>query len=168
MKERTFTYKEMENLAYLAADIMTKLPFDDSRDKVAFLAEKAKEFDKRLGGKDEEVGDYDYIEELEKFEKEILGEVSDPGEDISEKFEYIRKIRKCLLERTELKLNKVFTAKEVHGLTFEFNCILMDIDSEDVFCYMSGDDEHGTIMMSDINLATIKSLYEHILPKNVH
>lgn len=81
---RTYTYKEMENAVHLAADLAEDLakiekngsyPWLDSRDKAAYFIKKAVEFEKRLGGKDEDEGNYDYIEELEKFEKEVMNEI---------------------------------------------------------------------------------------------
>lgn len=76
--EKSYTYKEMENAINLAADIYDKLagPFLCMRDKAQYLVGKAKELDARLGGKNEDEGDYDYVEELEKFEDEVVNELS--------------------------------------------------------------------------------------------
>ncbi len=77
-----YTYKEMENAVHLSADLMEKLAehddkyeFEDMRARANFLIQKAVELGKQLGGKNEEEGDYDYVEELENFEKKILDEL---------------------------------------------------------------------------------------------
>lgn len=78
----TLTDREAENLVWLSADLMNWLSqneleyrFGDSRERVSFLKEKAKLFEERLDHKDEDEGNYDYMEELAKFEKEIKDEV---------------------------------------------------------------------------------------------
>ena len=80
----TFTDREAENLVWLSADLMEWLSqdaltdrFGDSRERVSFLKQKAKQFEERLDHKDEDEGNYDYFEELAKFEKEIKDEVVD-------------------------------------------------------------------------------------------
>ena len=82
--ERTYTYKEMENAVHLASDLIDdvlKLADDDynrledMRERAEFFIDKAVELEERLGGKDEDEGDYDYVEELEKFEKEVIASI---------------------------------------------------------------------------------------------
>lgn len=77
LRQKEFTYGDMENAVYLAADLSDKLidHFDDSRGMVQFVIDKATEFEKRLGYRNEEEGNYEYLKELEKFEKEILSEL---------------------------------------------------------------------------------------------
>lgn len=81
-KVPTLTDREAENLVWLSADLMEWLSqdafeyrFGDSRERVSFLKEKAKQFEERLDYKDEDEGNYDYMDELAKFEKEIKDEV---------------------------------------------------------------------------------------------
>lgn len=76
--EESYTYMEVENAINIAADIYDKLagPFLCMRDKAEYIAEKAKALDVRLGGKNEDEGEYDYVEELEKFEDEIVKELA--------------------------------------------------------------------------------------------
>lgn len=75
--EYKFTYKEMENAVHLAADLFVNLyeKWGDMSAVASFLIEKASELDKHLGWMNEEEGNYDYVEELEKFEKKILEEL---------------------------------------------------------------------------------------------
>lgn len=75
--EFKYTYKEMENAVHLSADLFMDLyeKWGDMRAVSEFLIQKASELDKRLGGRNEDEGNYDYVEELEKFEKKILAEL---------------------------------------------------------------------------------------------
>lgn len=75
--EREYTYKEMENAVHLANDLCVDLyeKWGDMRATAEFIIQKAVELDKHLGGKNEDEGNYDYVEELEKFEKKTLAEL---------------------------------------------------------------------------------------------
>lgn len=82
--ERTYTYKEMENAVHLASDLIGDVleladddynRLEDMRERAEFFIDKAVELDKRLEGKDEDEGNYDYVEELEKFEKEVIASI---------------------------------------------------------------------------------------------
>lgn len=76
-QEKEYTYKEMENAVHLSADLFMNLyeKWGDMMSVASFLIEKASELDKNLGGRDESEGNYDYVDELEKFEKKILAEL---------------------------------------------------------------------------------------------
>lgn len=84
--EYLYTYKEMENAVHLSADIFMDLyeKWGDMRAVAEFLIQKATELDERLEGKNEDEGNYDYVEELEKFEKEIRISI-EPIKDFSTK-----------------------------------------------------------------------------------
>lgn len=81
--EKSYTYKEMENAVHLSADLFERMsekdeiiqPWDDGRERAEYIIDKAKVLEKRLGGKDEEEGNYDYYDELDKFEEEIMAEL---------------------------------------------------------------------------------------------
>ena len=83
--EKSYTYKEMENAVHLSGDLterVCELADDgknglvDMRHRAEFFIDAAVKFDKRLGGKNEEEGNYDYVEELDKFESEIMAELN--------------------------------------------------------------------------------------------
>lgn len=76
-EDSTQVYRLMENAVHLSADMYSKLESysEDMRDKAAFIIAWAKEMEHRLGGKDEDEGEYDYVEELEKIETEIQQEI---------------------------------------------------------------------------------------------
>ena len=73
----TQIYRLMENAVHLSADeyINLKNYSPDMRDKAHILIFWAKELHRRLGGKDEDEGGYDYVEELEKIEAEMDDEI---------------------------------------------------------------------------------------------
>lgn len=78
-----YTYHEMENAVHLSADLMEELSkhddkykFEDMRARADFLIQKAVELERHLGGKNEKEGNYDYVEELEKFEKKVLEDMN--------------------------------------------------------------------------------------------
>ena len=72
-----YTYKHMENAVNLSADMYLQLGnySEDMREKAAFIIGWAEELESRLGGKDEDEGGYDYVEELEKIEAEMQEEI---------------------------------------------------------------------------------------------
>ena len=75
--EYLYTYKEMENAVHLSADLFMDLyeKWGDMRAVADFLIQKATELDERLEGKNEDEGNYDYVEELEKFEDKIRSSI---------------------------------------------------------------------------------------------
>jgi len=78
-----YTYKLMEDAVHLSADLMRKLidasdkvlDWQDMRSRAEFIIRKAYELDRRLGGKNEDAGRYDYVKELDRFEKECEEEI---------------------------------------------------------------------------------------------
>ena len=75
--EYLYTHKEMENPVHLSADLFMDLyeKWGDMRAVADFLIQKATELDERLEGKNEDEGNYDYVEELEKFEDKIRSSI---------------------------------------------------------------------------------------------
>lgn len=78
------TYRLMENAVNLSAALTPKLikasekipAYEGMRERAEYIIEKAQVLEKRLDGKDEDEGKYDYIEELDKFVKECEEEIT--------------------------------------------------------------------------------------------
>ena len=72
-----YTYKHMENVVHLSADMYHQLEnySGGMKAKAAFIIGWAEELESRLDGKNEDEGDYDYVEELEKIEAEMQEEI---------------------------------------------------------------------------------------------
>lgn len=79
-REDVYTYKEMENAVHLSVDLFEKMSeaqeikqyWADGRERSGFMIGAAKDLETRLSGQDEEKGNYDYYDELEKYENELL------------------------------------------------------------------------------------------------
>lgn len=78
------TYRLMENAVNLSADLTPRLikaseripAYEGMRERAEYIIEKAQVLEKRFDGKDEVEGEYDYIKELDKFEKECEEEIT--------------------------------------------------------------------------------------------
>ena len=85
-KERMYTYREMENAIHLAADLAhdiskiedyAEFPWLNAHERAAYFISKAVKLEERLKKKEEKEGEYEYFDELEKFDKEVMTEIID-------------------------------------------------------------------------------------------
>lgn len=150
---KNYTYADMENAVHMAGDLMARLngTYCDMRDKAEFIIEYAVKLNERLEYKDEEEGDYDYVEKLEAFEAEMLEEAigrglaeSEPPTDVNNLITAVKAKAKAALEKHDsfhetalnivLRAYNTFQESERDGVDYIFN---ID-DKADLSCCIAG------------------------------